>query len=375
MTRVTAAARRSGSVDGHRRRRRPGHPRHEPPIAPAAQQTLLARYRSPCPRSSRWRWKLLVTGDRFPSRALRSSWPVDLRCRWRTSDRSSTGVRSSCDEPCRSQLGKLPVCHRQLGRQLEGRIVDGVVEVRGGRVRGVQRHGSVVVLGNPLRRLAGRAAPLATAGAPRPWTGIRVCDRFGPIAPQSPGLVELSLGGRARRAVRGLPQPSTSGPRGSTAAAGRSWSGSTAAPSSPGRGRAVSTEAACWPGRATWWWSPSTTGSDCSGSWPTRRWRTPDQTWLDGRGVVGVRQLGPGRPGGRPPVGAGPHRRLRRRPGQRDPLRRVGRGDERLGPAGRPGGPGAVPPGHRRERSALHLHRRAGVGPGRAAGRPPRGAR
>ena len=27
------------------------------------------------------------------------------------------------------------------------------------------------------------------------WTGVRECDRFGPIAPQSPGLIELSLGG------------------------------------------------------------------------------------------------------------------------------------------------------------------------------------
>jgi len=73
--------------------------------------------------------------------------------------------------------------------------MDGVVEVRDGRLRGVQQEGSWAFLG--IRYAAspageGRWRPPAR---PEPWVGVRECDRFGPIAPQSPGLVEMTLGG------------------------------------------------------------------------------------------------------------------------------------------------------------------------------------
>jgi para-nitrobenzyl esterase len=74
-------------------------------------------------------------------------------------------------------------------------VGDGVVEIRGGRVRGVERGGVWSFSGVPF------AGPTAGAGrwrpptAPVPWTGIRDCDRFGPIAPQAQGMMEQALGG------------------------------------------------------------------------------------------------------------------------------------------------------------------------------------
>ncbi len=73
--------------------------------------------------------------------------------------------------------------------------MDGVVEVRGGRIRGVQRDGhwsfsGIPYAGSPAGR--GRWRPPGPVGG---WAGVREGDRFGPIAPQQPGLIELSLGG------------------------------------------------------------------------------------------------------------------------------------------------------------------------------------
>jgi para-nitrobenzyl esterase len=73
--------------------------------------------------------------------------------------------------------------------------MDGVVEVRSGRVRGVRRHGlwsfsDIPYAGSPAGTMRWR--PPAD---PEPWAGIRECGAFGPIAPQSPGMVEMSLGG------------------------------------------------------------------------------------------------------------------------------------------------------------------------------------
>ena len=63
----------------------------------------------------------------------------------------------------------------------------------------------------------------------------------------------------------------------------------------------------------------------------TRRWPRAGR-------VGDVRELGAARPVGRPALGARPHRRLRRRPGQRDRLRGVGRLHEHFGPAHLPRG-------------------------------------
>jgi para-nitrobenzyl esterase len=73
--------------------------------------------------------------------------------------------------------------------------MDGVVEVRSGRIRGVQRHDVWSFSGIPYAASAAGGARWRPPAPPVPWTGIRECDRFTAIAPQSPGLVEMSLGG------------------------------------------------------------------------------------------------------------------------------------------------------------------------------------
>ena len=71
------------------------------------------------------------------------------------------------------------------------------------------------------------------------------------------------------------------------------------------------------------------------------------------------RQLRPSRPTGRAPMGARQHRALRRRPGQRDHLRRIGRLVVGERPGGLPAGQGPVQPRHRRERRILPRRDRA----------------
>ncbi len=73
--------------------------------------------------------------------------------------------------------------------------MDGVVEVRGGRIRGVQRDGHWSFSGVPYASSPERGGRWRPPGPVAGWTGVKECDRFGPIAPQSPGLIELSLGG------------------------------------------------------------------------------------------------------------------------------------------------------------------------------------
>src|SRR5271170_5868129 len=73
--------------------------------------------------------------------------------------------------------------------------MDGVVEVRSGRVRGVQRPGVWSFSGIPYAAPPVGGARWRPPAAPARWTGIRECDHFGPIAPQTPGLIEMSLGG------------------------------------------------------------------------------------------------------------------------------------------------------------------------------------
>lgn len=73
--------------------------------------------------------------------------------------------------------------------------MDGIVEVRGGRIEGVRRNGVWSFSGIPYA--ASPSGPLRwrPPRPPEPWTGVRRCDRFGPIAPQTPDVLEISLGG------------------------------------------------------------------------------------------------------------------------------------------------------------------------------------
>lgn len=73
--------------------------------------------------------------------------------------------------------------------------MDATVEVRGGRVRGVRRSGAWSFSGIPYAGSVAGQQRWRPPTAPRGWTGVKECDQFGPIAPQMPGIIELSLGG------------------------------------------------------------------------------------------------------------------------------------------------------------------------------------
>jgi para-nitrobenzyl esterase len=72
--------------------------------------------------------------------------------------------------------------------------MDGVVEVGGGRVRGVERSGVWSFSGIPYGASTAGEGRWRPPAPPRPWAGVRDCDRFGPIAPQAPGTMETMLG-------------------------------------------------------------------------------------------------------------------------------------------------------------------------------------
>lgn len=74
--------------------------------------------------------------------------------------------------------------------------MDGIVEVRGGRVRGVHRHDHWSFSGIPYAAAPAGPARFRPPRPPEPWSGVRPADRFGPIAPQNPSLIDTSLGGR-----------------------------------------------------------------------------------------------------------------------------------------------------------------------------------
>ncbi len=74
--------------------------------------------------------------------------------------------------------------------------MEGVVEIEGGRVRGVHRHDHWSFAGIPYAASPAGPARFRPPGPPEPWTGIRPADRFGPVAPQAPGLIDVSLGGK-----------------------------------------------------------------------------------------------------------------------------------------------------------------------------------
>ena len=246
------------------------------------------------------------------------------------------------------------------------RSMDGVVEVRGGRIRGVQRHGQWSFSGIPYARSPAGAGRWRPPGPVPGWTGIRECDRFGPIAPQSPGLIELSLGGEPDEQAEDCltlniwtPAPDDGRRPVMVWIHGGSFvSGSGAA--ALYRGGMLSREGDVVVVTINY-------RLGLLGFLAHPALEDPGQTWLDGREWSGSGNWGLADQVAALLLGAGPHRRFRGRPGQRDPLRRVGRRDERVHAAGHTGGARAVPPGHRAERSARTPRppRRPGPGPSR----------
>ncbi len=73
--------------------------------------------------------------------------------------------------------------------------MDGTVEVLGGRIRGIRRHDTWSFSGIPYAASPTGSRRWRPPAPPEPWSGTRECDSFGPIAPQVPGMVEMSLGG------------------------------------------------------------------------------------------------------------------------------------------------------------------------------------
>jgi len=73
-------------------------------------------------------------------------------------------------------------------------VEHGVVEVRGGRVRGVERRGVWTFSGVPYAASPAGDRRWRPPAPPEPWAGIRECDAFGPIAPQAPGSLETMMG-------------------------------------------------------------------------------------------------------------------------------------------------------------------------------------
>ncbi len=198
--------------------------------------------------------------------------------------------------------------------------MDGVVEVRSGRLQGVHRSGVWSFSGIPYAASPSGPRRWQPPQAPTPWAGVRLCDGFGPIAPQMPGVLELSLGGEAAEHSEDCLSLNI-------------W---TPAPDSGRRPVMV--------------WIHG--GSFLSGSGSLGLYRggmlaregdvvvvtvnyrlgllgflahpaldETGHTWLDGRELDRFRQLGPRRPDCRPSLGAGARRLVRGRSGQRDGLR------------------------------------------------------
>ena len=74
-------------------------------------------------------------------------------------------------------------------------MAHGVVEVRGGRVQGVERNGAWSFSGIPYAASPAGERRWRPPAPPESWTGIRQCDRFGPVAPQTQGFMDKLMGG------------------------------------------------------------------------------------------------------------------------------------------------------------------------------------
>ena len=74
-------------------------------------------------------------------------------------------------------------------------MTHGVVEVRGGRVRGTERNGIWSFSGIPYAASPAGDRRWRPPAPPEPWVGVRECDAFGPVAPQAQGFMDQALGG------------------------------------------------------------------------------------------------------------------------------------------------------------------------------------
>ncbi len=73
--------------------------------------------------------------------------------------------------------------------------MDGIVEVRGGRLRGVARNGVWSFSGIPYAAPPEGDRRWRPPVEPDPWTGVRACDTFAPSAPQAPAIAGMSIAG------------------------------------------------------------------------------------------------------------------------------------------------------------------------------------
>ena len=71
----------------------------------------------------------------------------------------------------------------------------GTVETGAGRVRGAERNGVWAFSGIPYAASTAGTRRWRPPQAAEPWAGVRVCDRFGPVAPQPPRIPGMSIGG------------------------------------------------------------------------------------------------------------------------------------------------------------------------------------
>ncbi len=71
----------------------------------------------------------------------------------------------------------------------------GVLEIRSGRIQGIRDRDTWLFAGIPFAAPPTGPRRWRPPVAPDPWAGVRDCTAFGPIAPQAPGMVELTLAG------------------------------------------------------------------------------------------------------------------------------------------------------------------------------------
>ncbi|MDA8368023.1 MAG: carboxylesterase family protein, partial [Actinomycetota bacterium] len=74
-------------------------------------------------------------------------------------------------------------------------MAEHVVELDAGRVGGAIRSGVVAFSGIPYAGPVSGPGRWRPAGPVAPWSGVRSADHFGPLAPQPPPGIGMSIGG------------------------------------------------------------------------------------------------------------------------------------------------------------------------------------